>query len=251
MAQSSIEWTELTWNPTTGCDKISQGCKNCYAERMSARLKAMGVEKYANDFKITEHLSSLSEPFRWKKRRIVFVNSMSDLFHKDISDEFILKVFEVMKNTEHVYQVLTKRADRLLDFDKNVLKGKWPHNVWMGVSVEDKKVVDRIDYLRQTKARVKFLSCEPLIGPLYNLNLNNIDWVIVGGESGPKSRRMDEDWVIDIMEQCDKADVRFFFKQWGGNNKKKTGRKLLGKTFDDMPNLDGVLADAGYTKELI
>lgn len=246
MAESSIEWTELTWNPTTGCDKISQGCKNCYAERMAKRLHAMGVEKYENVFKITEHPDSLKEPYKWKKRKVVFVNSMSDLFHEQISDDFILKVFEVMKNTEHVYQILTKRAERLLEFDKKVLKGKWPHNVWMGVSVEDERVAERIDYLRKTKARVKFLSCEPLIGPLPNMNLKKIDWVIVGGESGPKSRVMEADWAIDIMEQCEKADVRFFFKQWGGTNKKKTGREINGKTYNDMPELDGVLADAGY-----
>lgn len=246
MAESSIEWTELTWNPTTGCDKISQGCKNCYAERMAKRLHSMGVEKYDNVFKLTEHPDSLNEPYKWKKRKVVFVNSMSDLFHESVSDEFILKVFDVMKNTEHVYQILTKRAERLLDFDKRVLKGKWPHNVWMGVSVEDLRVVDRIDYLRKTKARVKFLSCEPLIGPLPKMNLSKIDWVIVGGESGPKSRKMEEDWVIDIMQQCEKKDVRFFFKQWGGTNKKKTGRSINGKVYNDMPELDGVLADAGY-----
>lgn len=246
MAESSIEWTELTWNPTTGCDKVSQGCKNCYAERMAKRLHAMGVDKYKNKFKITEHPDALLEPYKWKKRRVVFVNSMSDLFHKEVSDEFILKVFDVMKDTEHVYQILTKQAERLLEFDQNILKGRWPHNVWMGVSVEDSRVTDRIDYLRQTGARVKFLSCEPLIGALPNMNIDKIDWVIVGGESGPKSRKMDEDWVLDIMEQCEKADVRFFFKQWGGVNKKKTGREINGKTYDDMPDLDGVLADAGY-----
>lgn len=246
MAESSIEWTELTWNPTTGCDKISQGCKNCYAERMAKRLYAMGVSKYESVFKITEHPDSLKEPYKWKKRRVVFVNSMSDLFHESISDEFILKVFDVMKDTEHIYQILTKRAERLLEFDRKVLKGKWPHNVWMGVSVEDERVVERIDYLRKTKARVKFLSCEPLIGPLRNMNLKKIDWVIVGGESGPKSRIMEADWAIDIMEQCEKADVRFFFKQWGGTNKKKSGREINGKTYDDMPDFEGILADAGY-----
>lgn len=246
MAESTIEWTELTWNPTTGCDKISAGCKNCYAERMSKRLYAMGLEKYNNKFKITEHENSLNEPYKWKKRKIVFVNSMSDLFHKDVSDDFILKVFEVMSNTEHVYQLLTKRAERLLDFDKNIIKGKWPYNVWMGVSVENKKVIDRIDYLRQTNARVKFLSCEPLIGNLPNMNLEKIDWAIVGGESGPKSRPMKEEWVLDIMKQCEKSNTKFFFKQWGGTNKKKTGRMINGKTYDDMPDFEGVLADAGY-----
>lgn len=246
MAQSSIEWTELTWNPTTGCDKISQGCKNCYAERMSKRLNAMGVEKYRNTFEITEHPDSLSEPYKWRKRRIVFVNSMSDLFHENVSDEFILEVFKVMKNTEHIYQILTKRAERLLEFDQNVLKGKWPHNVWMGVSIEDSQVLDRIDFLMRTKARVKFLSCEPLIGALHNMNLKKIDWVIVGGESGPKARKMEAEWVLDIMNQCEKADVRFFFKQWGGTNKKRSGREINGKVYDDMPNLNGIMADAGY-----
>ena len=246
MAESSIEWTELTWNPTTGCDKISQGCKFCYAERMAKRLHAMSVEKYRNVFRITEHPEALLEPYKWKKRRVVFVNSMSDLFHEGISDEFILRVFEVMKDTEHVYQILTKRAERLLDFDQRILKGKWPHNVWMGVSVEDSRVTERIDFLRKTKARVKFLSCEPLIGPLQDMNLKKIDWVIVGGESGPKSRKMEPEWALDIMEQCQKADVRFFFKQWGGTNKKKTGREINGKVYNDMPDMDGVLADAGY-----
>lgn len=247
MAESNIEWTELTWNPTTGCDKVSAGCKFCYAERMSKRLKSMGVEKYEREFKITEHPESLYDPFRWgKKRRIVFVNSMSDLFHEAISDEFILKVFEVIKKTEHVYQILTKRAKRLLEFDRDVLKDRWLHNLWMGVSVEDEAAMDRIPYLSQTGARVKFLSCEPLIGPLPDMNLENIDWVIVGGESGPGARPMDPDWVLDIMEQCESKDVRFFFKQWGGVNKKKAGRKINGKTYDDMPELVGPLVDAGY-----
>ncbi len=247
MAESNIEWTELTWNPTTGCDKVSAGCKFCYAERMSKRLKSMGVEKYEREFKITEHPESLYDPFRWgKKRRIVFVNSMSDLFHEAISDEFILKVFEVIKKTEHVYQILTKRAKRLLEFDRDVLRDRWLHNLWMGVSVEDEAAMDRIPYLSQTGARVKFLSCEPLIGPLPDMNLENIDWVIVGGESGPGARPMDPDWVLDIMEQCESKDVRFFFKQWGGVNKKKAGRKINGKTYDDMPELVGPLVDAGY-----
>lgn len=174
MAQSSIEWTEMTWNPTTGCTKISAGCKFCYAEVMSKRLKAMGVDKYKDGFKVRIHPETLNIPYTWKSSKVVFVNSMSDLFHEAISDEFILKVFDVMKDTEHIYQILTKRAERLLDFDKRVLKGKWPHNVWMGVSIEDMRVVDRIDYLRKTKARVKFLSCEPLIEPLPNMNLKKL-----------------------------------------------------------------------------
>lgn len=236
MAQSSIEWTEMTWNPTTGCTKISAGCKYCYAEIMSKRLKAMGVEKYKDAFKVRTHESQLNIPYSWKSAKIVFVNSMSDLFHKDIPLEFIKKVFAIMNdNPNHVFQVLTKRAERLYEVHKEL---KWTHNIWMGVSVENDKVIDRIDYLRKTKARVKFLSCEPLIGPLQKLNLNKIDWVIVGGESGHKPRPMEPDWVLDIQEQCEKADVRFFFKQWGGRNKKAAGRMLNGRIYDDMPEIE-------------
>lgn len=236
MAQSSIEWTEMTWNPTTGCTKISAGCKFCYAEIMSKRLKAMGVEKYKDAFKVRTHENQLNIPYNWKSAKIVFVNSMSDLFHKDIPLEFIKKVFAVMNdNPNHVFQVLTKRAERLYEVHREL---KWTHNIWMGVSVENDKVIDRIDYLRRTKARVKFLSCEPLIGPLPKLNLKKIDWVIVGGESGHKPRPMEPDWVLDIQEQCEKADVRFFFKQWGGRNKKAAGRMLNGRTYDDMPEIE-------------
>jgi protein gp37 len=236
MAQSSIEWTEMTWNPTTGCTKISPGCKFCYAEVMSRRLKAMGVPKYQQGFKITTHEDQLSIPYTWKKPKVVFVNSMSDLFHKDIPLAFIKQVFAVMNdNPQHVFQVLTKRADVLLKYHEEL---RWTHNIWMGVSVEDEKVMDRISLLRQTNARVKFLSCEPLIGPLPNLQLDGIDWVIVGGESGRKPRPMDSDWVLDIQEQCEKARVAFFFKQWGGINKKKTGRTLNGRTYDEMPEMN-------------
>lgn len=236
MAQSSIEWTEMTWNPTTGCSKISQGCKFCYAEIMSKRLQAMGVEKYKDNFQVRTHESALSVPYTWKKSKIVFVNSMSDLFHKDVPLEFIQKVFKVMRdNPQHVFQVLTKRADRLLELDKEL---KWSHNIWMGVSVEDKRVTNRIDLLRETNARTKFLSLEPLIGPLPNMNLDKIDWVIVGGESGHNPRPMKADWVIDIQEQCEETEVAFFFKQWGGKNKKKNGRTLNGKTYDQMPEIE-------------
>lgn len=236
MAQSSIEWTEMTWNPTTGCTKISAGCKFCYAEIMSKRLKAMGIEKYKDAFKVRTHGDQLNIPYTWKSAKIVFVNSMSDLFHKDIPLQFIKKVFAVMNdNPNHVFQVLTKRAERLYEVHKEL---KWTHNIWMGVSVENDKVINRIDYLRKTKARVKFLSCEPLIGPLPKLNLKKIDWVIVGGESGHKPRPMEPDWVLDIQEQCEKADVRFFFKQWGGRNKKAAGRMLNGRTYDDMPEIE-------------
>jgi protein gp37 len=233
MAQSHIEWTEMTWNPTTGCNKISAGCKHCYAEVMAKRLQAMGVDKYKKGFSLSLHEDSLSIPYSWKSPKIVFVNSMSDLFHKDIPLEFIQKVFKVMNdNPQHVFQVLTKRSDILI---KHSPKLNWSHNIWMGVSVEDNRVLHRIDHLRLSGAKVKFLSCEPLIGPLHNMNLDNIDWVIVGGESGPKARPMDPDWVLDILDQCQAGNVKFFFKQWGGVNKKKTGRILLNKTWNDMP----------------
>lgn len=235
MAQSSIEWTEMTWNPVTGCDKISAGCKFCYAEVMAKRLKAMGVEKYQNEFKLTIHEDELATPYTWKKSKVVFVNSMSDLFHKDVPIEFIQKVFRVMKeNPQHVFQVLTKRADVMLYYDKEGWLD-WSHNIWMGVSVENEKAMKRIDLLRQSNARTKFLSCEPLIGPLPKLNLKKIDWVIVGGESGRKPRPMKKEWVLDIKQQCEKKDVAFFFKQWGGTNKKKTGNLLDGKKYLEMP----------------
>jgi protein gp37 len=237
MAQSSIEWTEMTWNPTTGCNKLSAGCKFCYAEVMSRRLQAMGVEKYKDNFKLRIHESELDTPYTWKKPKVVFVNSMSDLFHKDVPVEFIERVFAVMKdNPQHVFQVLTKRADVLLRYDQQGLL-QWPHNVWMGTSVEDGRVRHRIDLLRQTGARVKFLSCEPLIGPLPDMDLRGIDWVIVGGESGRKPRPMKPDWVLDIKDQCDRANVAFFFKQWGGTNKKAAGRELDGRTYDEMPEI--------------
>lgn len=237
MAQSSIEWTEMTWNPVTGCDKLTAGCKFCYAEIMSKRLKAMGVEKYKNNFQLTMHEDELKTPYSWKKSRVVFVNSMSDLFHKDVPIDFIQKVFKVMRdNPQHIFQVLTKRADVLRYYDSEGWL-KWSHNIWMGVSVENEKVKNRIDLLRQTGARVKFLSCEPLIGSIPDMNLNGIDWVIVGGESGRKPRPMNEEWVADIKNQCLNSDVAFFFKQWGGTNKKKTGRLLEGKTWDDMPEV--------------
>lgn len=235
MAQSSIEWTEMTWNPTTGCNKISAGCKFCYAEVMSRRLQAMGIDKYKDGFELRIHEDALAIPYSWKSSKVVFVNSMSDLFHKDVPLDFIQKVFKVMnENPQHTFQVLTKRADILFKYHKQL---NWTHNIWMGVSVEDSKVTKRIDYLRKTGAKVKFLSCEPLIGPLQALNLTKIDWVIVGGESGRKPRPMDVDWVLDIQQQCEKAKVAFFFKQWGGVNKKKTGRELKGRTYDEMPEI--------------
>jgi protein gp37 len=236
MAQSSIEWTEMTWNPITGCDKISAGCKYCYAEVMSRRLQAMGVEKYKNGFKLSMHEDVLLIPYGWKSPKIVFVNSMSDMFHEDVPFPFIQKVFKTMnENPQHTFQVLTKRSDILLKYHKGL---NWTHNIWMGVSVEDERVKYRIDELRQTNARTKFLSLEPLIGPLPKINLKKIDWVIVGGESGRRPRPMDVDWVLDIQQQCEKAKVAFFFKQWGGTNKKITGRILNERTYDEMPFLE-------------
>jgi protein gp37 len=236
MAQSSIEWTEMTWNPTTGCSKISAGCKFCYAEIMSKRLQAMGVEKYKDNFEVRTHDEALKIPYTWKSSKVVFVNSMSDLFHEEIPLEFIQKVFKVMnENPKHIFQVLTKRADRLLELNEDL---KWTHNIWMGVSVENKKFKKRIDCLRKTNARVKFLSLEPLISPLGQLSLDSIDWVIVGGESGHKPRPMDPEWVLDIQEQCSQNQVAFFFKQWGGKNKKANGRILNGRTYDEMPEID-------------
>lgn len=233
MAESSIEWTELTWNPTTGCSKLSAGCKFCYAEVMSKRLHAMGIEKYRNNFKITTHEDTLSDPFKWKGKRLVFVNSMSDLFHAGVSVDFIKRVFAVMNATpQHTYQVLTKRGDRLAEVAHELT---WTKNIWMGVSVEDDRVLDRIDGLRSTPAHIKFLSCEPLLGPLPKLNLSGINWVIVGGESGRKPRPMEEAWVLEIQKQCKRKKVDFFFKQWGGVNKKKAGRVLQGRTYDAMP----------------
>jgi protein gp37 len=233
MSNSSIEWTEVTWNPTTGCNKISAGCKFCYAEVMSKRLQSMRLSKYQNSFELTIHADTLTIPYTWKKPRIVFVNSMSDLFHKNIPLDFIQEVFRVMKeNQMHTFQVLTKRADILAKYNSLL---DWAPNIWMGVSVENQNVIERIDYLRNTGAYIKFLSLESLLGPLPDLNLFNIDWVITGGESGPKARTLKKEWVIDIKNQCEKARVKFFFKQWGGFNKKKAGRQLEGKTYNEMP----------------
>lgn len=239
MAQNSrIEWTESTWNPVTGCTKISAGCKNCYAERMAFRLQAMGSDNYVNGFRLTVHPDVLELPLRWRQPRTIFVNSMSDLFHKDVPTEFILQIFDIFSRTpQHRFQVLTKRSDRLMQINHRV---RWPENVWMGVTVESAEYSFRIDHLRQTDAAVKFLSLEPLLGPLDNLNLDGIDWVIVGGESGPGARPVKSEWVADIRDQCIVAGVPFFFKQWGGVNKKKAGRLLDGQTWSQMPRFAGV-----------
>lgn len=233
--KSSIEWTESTWNPLTGCTKVSPGCKHCYAERMARRLQAMGQPNYANGFKLTVHEKVLELPLGWKKPQTIFVNSMSDLFHEEVPQEFIQKVFDVMRRASwHRFQVLTKRSKRLLELDPQL---DWPDNVWMGVSVESQRYVFRIEHLRKTKAKTKFLSLEPLLGPLPNLNLQGINWVIVGGESGPGARPVAETWIIDIRDQCLAAHIPFFFKQWGGVWKKRRGRILQGRTWDEMPGL--------------
>jgi protein gp37 len=230
---SSIEWTESTWNPVTGCTKISAGCKHCYAERMARRLKAMGQPNYAGGFKVALHERALELPLTWKKPQTIFVNSMSDLFHKSVPLEFILKVFDVMNRAHwHQYQVLTKRADRLELLDKDL---PWAPHIWMGVSVEDQDSANRIDHLRRTGAGVKFVSFEPLIGPVTDIDLSGIDWAIVGGESGPGARPLAEEWAVSLRDQCVKAKVAFFFKQWGGVNKKKNGRLLEGRTWSEMP----------------
>jgi protein gp37 len=231
---SSIEWTEMTWNPVTGCTKISQGCKNCYAERMARRLRAMGSERYRNEFAVTLHPDLVEAPKRWRSPRVVFVNSMSDLFHVDIPAEFIQRVFQTMAECrQHTFQVLTKRSDRLVELAPQL---PWPRNVWMGVSVEDSRVRHRIGDLASVPAAVKFLSCEPLIGPLEDLPLNSVDWVIVGGESGPRARPMQRGWALSILRQCREARVPFFFKQWGGARKDLTGRKLNGRIYSEMPS---------------
>lgn len=237
MRQTKIEWAEITWNPVTGCSKVSEGCRFCYAESMAIRLQAMGIRKYKKGFQLAIHPDTLQEPFKWKKPRVVFVNSMSDLFHKDIPLEYLQKVFNVMqRNSQHIFQVLTKRADVLRNYDKKGLLS-WHNNIWMGVTVENNDVVDRVDKLRQTRAKVKFLSCEPLLEALPELDLHGIDWVIVGGESGKRPRPMKEEWVHDIREQCQAANVPFFFKQWGGINKKASGRLLEGKVYDEKPEI--------------
>lgn len=233
MATSSIEWTEVTWNPLTGCTKVSAGCKHCYAERMAKRLQGMQHPSYLNGFKLTLHERLLELPLTWKRPKVVFVNSMSDLFHPDVPDEFIHRVFETMTRASlHQFQVLTKRPERVAAMSAVL---PWPNNVWMGTSVENARYLGRVDKLRATGARTRFLSLEPLLGPLPDIDLSCIHWVIVGGESGPGARPMKESWAIDLRDQCQTAGVAFFFKQWGGTNKKRTGRLLDGKCYDEMP----------------
>ena len=242
--KSSIEWTESTWNPVTGCTKVSPGCKHCYAERMAKRLQAMGQPNYSNGFSTTIHEHTLELPLHWKKPQVIFVNSMSDLFHKNVPTDFILRLFNVMNQAHwHLFQILTKRSERLAQLSHRL---PWASNIWMGVTVETRDYISRINHLRQTDADIKFISFEPLLEPIPNLNLNGVDWVIVGGESGPGARPMDIEWVCDIREQCQESHTPFFFKQWGGTNKKKAGRKLNGRTWDEMP----VNSATGYIKTM-
>ena len=232
---SQIEWTWRTWNPTTGCNKVSPGCERCFAERMARRLHGMGVAKYRNGFEVTLHPDVLEAPLRWKKPQIIFVNSMSDLFHDQIPFDYVLRIFDVMARApQHIFQILTKRSKKLARLNAKL---PWPPNVWMGVTCESQTYQFRINDLRKTDARIKFLSLEPLVGPLPNLDLSGIDWVIVGGESGPGARPMQKEWVVEIQKQCRTQAVPFFFKQWGGVNKSAAGRRLNGRLYEEMPAL--------------
>jgi protein gp37 len=245
---SSIEWTQATWNPVTGCSKVSAGCKNCYAERLAARLQGMGNARYRNGFKVTLHPDVIELPKRWREPRLIFVNSMSDLFHERVPMEFIQRVFATMRDCpQHTFQILTKRSARLRKLAKNL---EWPGNVWMGVSVEDERVVHRVADLQCVPANVRFLSCEPLIGPLDNLSLAGIHWVIVGGESGPGARPMKIEWIRSIFRQCRKCKVPFFFKQWGGVRKDLTGRELGGRTYDEMPHRPTISPGQGQLRRM-
>ncbi len=234
MQASNIEWTEATWNPTRGCDKVSPGCKHCYAATFAERFRGVSGHPYERGFDLRLVPEKLDEPLRWRKPRTIFVNSMSDLFHQGVPDDYIQKVFDVMRRASwHTFQVLTKRSDRLAELDPVL---PWAPNIWMGVSVESDEYRGCVDDLRRTRAQVKFLSVEPLLGPLPALNLQGISWVIVGGESGPQARPMDPAWARDVRDQCVAAGVRFFFKQWGGVHKKAAGRELDGRTWDEMPD---------------
>jgi protein gp37 len=231
--KTKIEWTEMSWNPVTGCSKVSQGCLNCYAEKMALRLKAMGQKRYRNGFSVTLQPDLLNQPDKWITARTIFVNSMSDLFHEKIPLNYIKKVFAtIQRNPHHTFQVLTKRSERLADCAGEL---NWPHNLWVGVSVENSEYLHRIHLLRSVPAAVRFLSCEPLIGPIKAIPLGDIHWVIVGGESGPKSRPMKESWVESIKNQCKEGGTAFFFKQWGGTQKKRNGRLLKGRTYNELP----------------
>lgn len=235
MNKTKIEWTESTWNPITGCSEASTGCANCYAKKMAKRLKAMGNPRYKNGFEITIHEDLFELPLKSKEPKIIFVCSMSDLFHEKVSFEVIERLFDVMEKANwHIFQVLTKRSGRLLEFSKT---RTIPSNVWIGVTIEHESVSNRLEHIKQISAKVKFLSCEPLVGSLRELDFNGIDWIVVGGESGSNSRPLREDWVLEIRNQCEEKNIRFFFKQWGGWNKKKNGKLLQGKIYDQMPDV--------------
>ncbi|MCP4050218.1 MAG: phage Gp37/Gp68 family protein [bacterium] len=233
MAKSKIEWTESTWNPVTGCTKVSDGCLNCYAEKMANRLQCMRQPNYKNGFELTMHENMLQKPFLWKRPQMIFVNSMSDIFHNKVTNEFILKVFCSMNKANwHIYQLLTKRAERINTIANQL---SWQENIWMGVTVESSRYLKRIEYLRTCPAKLKFISFEPLLDDVGDVDLTGIHWVIVGGESGPKSRSISEEWVINLRRQCYLQKVPFFFKQWGGTNKKRTGNLLQGEKYQQMP----------------
>lgn len=235
MNKTKIEWTESTWNPITGCTEISVGCQNCYAKRMAKRLKAMGSLRYANEFEVTIHEDLFELPLRTRQPKIIFVCSMSDLFHENVSFEVIGKIFDIMEKANwHIFQILTKRSHRLLDFSKT---RKIPSNVWIGVTIEHESVKTRLEHIKQIEAKVKFISCEPLVGSLKNLDFTGMDWIVVGGESGPKSRPLKEEWVLEIRNQCEGKKIKFFFKQWGGLNKNKNGKLLQGKIYNEIPNI--------------
>lgn len=232
--KTKIEWTECSWNPITGCTKISEGCRNCYASKMAHRLKAMGNIRYQNEFEVTIHQDLIDKPLHWKKSKMIFVNSMSDLFHNDVPDDTIIKIFETMNKAKwHTFQILTKRSERLVNLAPKL---KWTPNIWMGVSVEDQSVMYRIEHLKQTGAHIKFISAEPLLESLSNIDLNGIDWLIVGGESGHYSRPMKKEWVIELKNLAQQTKTAFFFKQWGGFNAKKNGSELDGEYYKEYPS---------------
>jgi len=237
MRTTKIEWTDRTWNPVTGCTKVSDGCINCYAARMANRLCAMGNPRYKNNFNVTLHSDLLEQPYKLKRPTVIFVNSMSDLFHEKVPDDFIYSVFKVMNdNSHHIFQILTKRSHRLCTMNHDL---SWSENIWMGVTVESNLYTDRIIDLRSTNAHVKFLSCEPLLGSIADADFSDIDWVVVGGESGPGARLMREEWVREIRDKCKQEEIAFFFKQWGGVRKRKNGRMLDNKEYNAMPHMIG------------
>jgi len=235
MTKTKIEWTESSWNPITGCTKISDGCLNCYAEKMAFRLKAMGVKGYENGFEITLQYHQLEKPLKLKKPQMIFVNSMSDIFHEDVPDDYILKIFEIMNQASwNIFQVLTKRQERLKKLKNKI---NWTNNIWLGTTIESNKYIIRTKYINDTDAKIKFISFEPLIDSVKDVDLNGIDWVIVGGESGSGARIIKKEWIYEIKDKCEELNIPFFFRQWGGTNKKKSGRLLDGKIYDEMPNI--------------